>query len=119
MNFSINDLVTRINEIFEEDPGMNVTKADIQKPTSDFVQRFVFNFLREFGFSENMLQSQTCVDLHAGNLSNDIADTLNLDILVVASRKFFQRINFRDANFGIFDLVEPDPKVISLWTYLN
>ena len=111
-NFGINELVLRINEIFEDDPGMTVTKSEVLQPSTDWVQKMVYGFLKEFGYSEFMNQSSfSCVDLHAGNLSSNIQDTLHLDILVVATRKFFQRIQYTEVTFGIMDVVEPEPKV--------
>ena len=88
-NFNLNDLAMNINQIFEED--MKVTKADLQYPKADFIKRIVYQFLLEFDHSDFMGQSHK-FELNGGNLSDDLADTVNLDILVVATRKFFQQI---------------------------
>lgn len=75
--FSVNELIERLHEIFGDEFGQ-VTKRDIQEPTPDFVNRVVFNFLQEFGVSEQMLApNHACLDLHS-NLSSDITDTLPL-----------------------------------------
>ena len=114
MSLTINELILRLNDIFG-DEASPITKIDITQPTTDFVQIIFFNFLQEFGFSPHMLQTNhSCLDLHAGvvgNLSSDIADTLSRDILVIVTQSFFQRIGYRDYNFGILDLVEPNQKV--------
>lgn len=126
-NFGINELVVRINEIFEE-PGMTVTKSEVLQPSTDWVTKMVYGFLKEFGYSEFMNQSEfSCVDFHAGSLSNNIQDTLHLDILVVATRKFFQRIQYNEITFGIMDVVEPEPKrirrffcvFVNFWLFCN
>ena len=108
----VNEFTSLTAAIFEDDPGMTVTKSEVLQPSTDWVQKMVYGFLKEFGYSEFMNQSSfSCVDLHAGNLSSNIQDTLHLDILVVATRKFFQRIQYTEVTFGIMDVVEPEPKV--------
>lgn len=129
MSHSINELTERLNDIFGEDIGQ-ITKRNLQEPTPDFVQRLVFGFLQEFGFSEHMLApNHSCLDLIIGNLnlSNDITDRLPLDILVVAVRNFLQKIEYKEINFGILDLVEPDSKrirkflnvFVNFWLFCN
>ena len=106
------ELVVRINEIFEEDPEVHVTKADLLSPSPEFVQRLVYQFLMEFGYSNFMAQQHSCLDLHFGTSSNEIMETRNLDILVILTRDFFKRIlNQSDSTFGIMDIVQPDVKV--------
>ena len=111
---SINDLVVRLNDIFGDETSQ-ITKANITQPTTEFVRGIIFGFLGEFGFSEHMLQTNhSCLDLHAGvvgNLSSDIADSLPTDILVIVTQNLFKRIGYREYNFGILDLIEPNQKV--------
>ena len=122
MSFTVTDLMERLNDIFGgEDYGL-VTKRDILEPTPDFVQRFIPAFLQEFEYSDQMLaQNHSCLDLLAGDLhlSNDITDTLPLDILVVAVQRFLHRIEYKDIHFGILDIVEPDSKVGSTCLMLS
>ena len=112
--FSNDELVLRINEIFEDDHEANATKADLLNPSPEFVQRLVYRFLMEFGYSEFMAQQHSCLDLHFGTSSNEIMETRNLDILVILTRDFFKRILSHSDTFGIMDIVQPDVKVIEV-----
>ena len=110
--FSNDEMVARINEIFEDDPETMVTKADLLSPTPEFVERLVYRFLMEFGYSDFMSQQHSCLDLHFGSSSNEIMETRNLDILVITTRDFFKRIlNHLDITFGFMDIVQPEVKV--------
>ena len=76
-------------------------------------QKISWNFIciqRNLFYSCNPIIEMKMGDL----LTNDIKETLHLDILVVAARKFFERIEFRDYSFGIMDIVNPQPKVSPL-----
>ena len=111
-------MAARLNEIFEDDHETMVTKADLMSPRPEFVQRLVYRFLMEFGYSDFMSQQHSCLDLHFGSSSNEIMETRNLDILVITTRNFFQRIlNHQDISFGIMDIVEPEVKVSLIITY--
>ena len=60
----------------------------------------------EFQHSDFMSQSHPIIEMKMGDLlTNDIKETLHLDILVVAARKFFERIEFKEYSFGIMDIV--------------
>ena len=108
--FNTNDLVKNIKVIFGEQ--IAVTKQELLHPRAEWVQQLVFGFLQEFEHSSGfMTQNHSCIELELGNLSNEITNNLPLDILVVAARKFFQRIQFRELTFGLMDAIEPDPKV--------
>merc|ERR1712241_907270 len=118
--FSLTQLAKNINDIFGD--TFVVTKQELSQPKPDMVQRLVREFLLEFEFSENFTtQNHTCIELVRGNLSNEIADTLPLDLLAVATRKLFQRIHHRtlssEFTFGVMDLINPDPKRIK--TFLS
>jgi len=125
--FSNDDLISRINEIFEDDHETNATKADLLNPSPEFVQRLVYRFLMEFGYSEFMAQQHSCLDLHFGTSSNEIMETRNLDILVILTRDFFKRILSHSDTFGIMDIVQPDVKrvkkflsiFVNFWLFCN
>ena len=111
-----NDLVKNIEDIFGDTLQIAVTKKSFLHPTPEWVQKLVFGFLQEFEHSSGfMTQNHSCIELELGNLSNEITDNLPLDILVVAARKFFQRIQYREITFGLMDVVDPDPKVKQLY----
>ena len=111
----VNDLVARINEIIGEDINLAISRAELQNPTPKIVEALIYQFLMEFQHSDFMNQSHPIIEMKMGDLlTNDIKETLHLDILVVAARKFFERIEFRDYSFGIMDIVNPQPKVSPL-----
>ena len=112
--FSNDEMVARVNEIFEDDPETLISKAELLNPSPEFVQRLVYRFLMEFGYSDFMSQQHSCLDLHFGTSSNEIMETRNLDILVILTKDFFKRIlsdRNLDITFGIMDIVQPDVKV--------
>ena len=107
-----NELVKNMKTIFGDNLEIPITKQEVLHPRPDWVQRVVLGFLQEFEHSSDFhTQNHSCIELELGNLSNEIRDTLPLDILVVAARKFFQRIQLREITFGLMDMVDPDPKV--------
>ena len=111
----VNDLVARINEIIGEDINLAISRAELQNPTPKIVETLIYQFLMEFQHSDFMNQGHPIIEMKMGDLlTNDIKETLHLDILVVAARKFFERIEFRDYSFGIMDIVNPQPKVSPL-----
>ena len=111
----VNDLVARINEIIGEDINLAISRAELQNPTPKIVEALIYQFLMEFQHSDFMNQGHPIIEMKMGDLlTNDIKETLHLDILVVAARKFFERIEFRDYSFGIMDIVNPQPKVSQL-----
>ena len=118
----VNDLVARINEIIGEDINLAISRAELQNPTPKIVEALIYQFLMEFQHSDFMNQGHPIIEMKMGDLlTNDIKETLHLDILVVAARKFFERIEFRDYSFGIMDIVNPQPKVSTskLYTVYN
>ena len=112
----VNGIVARVNEIFSgDDNHLAITKSELQKPTPKLVETLIYQFLMEFQHSDFMNQGHPIIEMKMGDLlTNDIKETLHLDILVVAARKFFERIEFRDYSFGIMDIVNPQPKVSPL-----
>ena len=110
--FNANDLVKNIKDIFGDTLELDITKQELLHPKPDWVIKLVSGFLQEFEHSSGfMTQNHSCIELELGSLSNEITDNLPLDILVVAARKFFRRIQYRESTFGLMDVVEPDPKV--------
>jgi len=128
--FSNDEMVARVNEIFEDDPETLISKAELLNPSPEFVQRLVYRFLMEFGYSDFMSQQHSCLDLHFGTSSNEIMETRNLDILVILTKDFFKRIlsdRNLDITFGIMDIVQPDVKrvrkflsiFVNFWLFCN
>jgi len=124
----VNDLVARINEIIGEDINLAISRAELQNPTPKIVEALIYQFLMEFQHSDFMNQGHPIIEMKMGDLlTNDIKETLHLDILVVAARKFFERIEFRDYSFGIMDIVNPQPKriqkflsqMVNFWLFCN
>ena len=114
----VNDLVARINEIIGEDINLAISRAELQNPTPKIVETLIYQFLMEFQHSDFMNQGHPIIEMKMGDLlTNDIKETLHLDILVVAARKFFERIEFKEYSFGIMDIVNPEPKVRTLKEY--
>jgi len=86
----------------------SISLQDLKQPTAGLVQKFYFNFLQEFGYSDSLLMVpfEVTEDLEHPDIYKDIIPILSLQAACV---HLFTNLA-GDTSFGIMDLINPKPK---------